>query len=923
MPTAAQFERAIELIAKGPSQYDYFFDNLDDATWIESLRERGFFSSPPPPDVSEEGEMHPRWSESQFLLRMVERDPEAVAAALKQIPETKNVRVLTDICRIAVALPPERRLEVGKRIRTETAGRALFFLLPEAIGELIIALAAAGEVKFALHFARELLAVSEAEDKSRLRPRVAARMDGWEYERVISKLVPELVPYAELGAVELAADLLQETIEGNGQAEPPRDHAEYWRPAIDDHEEDGGDDISQAIVSALRDAALRLVDLDEKNLEAIFDCLRKRQWHLFNRIALFVVSQRPLANLELARGLTLNSTLMGEVAYSREYDQLVAAVFLHLAPQEQDEYLSRVEVGPEIDATGDQARDRQRVEVWQRDRLSPLAEHLPQTWQEKLDDLVERYGPAPIGRFQVSVGTWSGPTSPMSKEEMESMSAEAVVGFLGTWQPEDEMMTPTPEGLARVLSDRIEEAPAEFAALAEKIVELDPTYVRAVLRGLEQALKNDSDLPWASVLELVELTIKSPSLDEPADVRERGDRDPDWRWARKEAASLLETAAQVGALSLDFGARAWESLEQLSWDSEPDPAYEHQYGGSNMDPLTLSLNTTRGEAMHAVVAFASWAKKQSNGELLELALENLRAHLNPMREPSETVRGVFGARLHQIYWISADWLEGQIGAIFPRNPELATLRVAAWDTYLIWGRPSPALFEMLEAEYSDAVDELPVSELRNEAARRNPGQALAEHLATLLWWGVVGTAEDDLPARFFARAEPKDAGHLLDVIGRSLSDEENQPIDPQILERLEGLWAEVPEWIDARSHEERDAILSEFGSLFASGAFGEGWANQELLRLAGEGVLAGPDFMVFDRLAAQASSAPETAIRFALAFVENPPKPWALDAQESEIRTIVEAGLESEKRELATQLINLLVAKGHRKYRTYLEDVKI
>jgi hypothetical protein len=922
MPTAAQFERAIELIAKGPSQYDYFFDNLDDATWIESLRERGFFSSPPPPDVSEEGEMHPRWSESQFLLRMVERDPEAVAAALRQIPETKNVRVLTDICRIAVALPPERRLEVGKRIRTETAGRALFFLLPEAIGELIIALAAAGEVKFALHFGRELLAVSEAEDKSRLRPRVAARMDGWEYERVISELVPELVPYAELGAVELAADLLQETIEGNGHAEPPRDHAEYWRPAIDDHEENRGDDTSQAIVSALRDAALRLVDLNEKNLALVFDCLRKRQWHLFNRIALFVVSQQPLADLELGCELALDSTLMAEVAYSREYDQLVAAVFPHLALPEQDEYLSRVELGPAINATEDPARDRQRVEVWQRDRLSRLVEHLPKTWLATLDDLVERYGEAPVGRFPVSVGTWSGPTSPMSKEEMESMSAEAVVDFLGTWRPENEMMTPTPEGLARVLSDRVEEAPADFASLAEKIIDLDPTYVRAVLRGLEQALKNDNDLPWGPALELVERAVESPSLDEPADVRERGDRDPDWRWARKDAASLLETAAQVGLLPPDFGARAWDSLEPLSWDSEPDLAYERQYGGSNMDPLTLSLNTTRGEAMHAVVAFAAWAKKQSDSELLELALENLGTHLDPTRESSETVRGVFGARLHQIHWVSSDWLRGQIGAIFPRDPELAPLRIAAWDTYLIWGRPSPALFEMLEAEYSNAVEELPVSELRNEAARKNPGQALAEHLATFLWWGVVGTAEEDLPARFFARAEPNDAGHLLDVLGRSLGDEENQPINPQVLKRLEGLWAEVPEWIGARPQEERDAILREFGSLFASGAFDQAWADRELLRLVSEGVLAGPDFMVFDRLAAQASAASDTAIRFALAFAENPPKPWALDARESEIRTIVEAGLESEKRELATQLINLLVAKGHRKYRTYLEDGK-
>ena len=33
-----------------------------------------------------------------------------------------------------------------------------------------------------------------------------------------------------------------------------------------------------------------------------------------------------------------------------------------------------------------------------------------------------------------------------------------------------------------------------------------------------------------------------------------------------------------------------------------------KYGGDNMDPLTLSLNTIRGKALHAVMGYASHAQ---------------------------------------------------------------------------------------------------------------------------------------------------------------------------------------------------------------------------------------------------------------------------------------------------------------------------
>lgn len=919
MPDTETLEKALALIGRGPAQYDYFFDNLNDPSWIEPLREYGFFTSPPPPVVSGEGSMHPYWSESQFLLRMAEQDPRSVAAAVAVIPSTENVRVMTDICRIGAALSARMRLAIGKHIREETRGRPIFFLLPEAMGELIVAVAAAGEPKFALHFAAELFELHMPEAEGVLPPKPTSRIDAYEYERLVGKVISGLVTWCGLEAMELAGGLLAEVIEHGDRREAPRDFSDYWRPAIEDEPDSHGDDVTDGLVAAVRDSALAVIDQDGVELAEVVERLRVRGWHLFTRIALYVAAERAEADAAFAGELAIESTLLKEAPLDRERDQLVAAVFGSFDDARREIYLARIEAGPTNPPSEDAERDRQRLELWQRDRLAPLAGHLSDYWTKRLEDLVERYGEPQPGRLGVSAGYWSGPTSPVTESEMAGMSAPAVIDFIAGWMPEQEMRSPTPEGLARVLSDRVKTSPREFGVLVERIIELDATYVRAVLNGLEAAAKQDEDLPWPETLTLVEVAVRSPALDETPEQRERDDRDPDWRWARKQAASLIEAVLQNDLLPSGLAERAWESLRSLSWDSEPDAEYERRFGGSNMDPLTLSLNTTRGEAIHGVVAFAVWAGQREDEESLQEALGNLDEHLDPHAEPSLTVRGVFGARLHQLHSVAPGWLTERIIALFPPEVDLRAQRLAAWDTYLIWGRPNPGLFEILEPQYKIAIEELPIVEDRKAAARRDPGDALAEHLATFLWWGTLDTTSGGLAERYFEMAGPDQAAHLLEVLGRSLAEKPNQPVSSAVLGRLEDLWAAIPRWIAGRAPEERSVILASFGELYASGAFEEAWADRELLRLAGEGIVAGAEYVVFDRLVARAPSAPRTALQFALLFVEKPPKPWSIDAHQKDLQAIVDVGLDSEERELAVQLVNQLVAKGHRDFRDHLQ----
>jgi len=64
--------------------YRYFFEHLDDPTWIPALRDEKIFKTPPPVEVSG----IPRWAASEFLVRIADRaDPIAAMNALADIAD--------------------------------------------------------------------------------------------------------------------------------------------------------------------------------------------------------------------------------------------------------------------------------------------------------------------------------------------------------------------------------------------------------------------------------------------------------------------------------------------------------------------------------------------------------------------------------------------------------------------------------------------------------------------------------------------------------------------------------------------------------------------------------------------------------------------------------------------------------------------
>ena len=126
------------------------------------------------------------------------------------------------------------------------------------------------------------------------------------------------------------------------------------------------------------------------------------------------------------------------------------------------------------------------------------------------------------------------------------------------------------------------------------------------------AAKAGTALPWAPVLTLCEWVVAQPRT--AADVTDTWDYDPHWGWARKQVAELLSPGFDGGNAEIPEAERprVWAILEVLAQDPDPTASHEDQFGGDNMDALTLSINTTRGEALHAVVRYAHWRERALN-----------------------------------------------------------------------------------------------------------------------------------------------------------------------------------------------------------------------------------------------------------------------------------------------------------------------
>ena len=719
VPSEADVDQVVVLAARLENR-TYLFDRLENPEWVSALDGRGFFDDAPSPvETDEPGYVpFPPWPEGRYLVRMAPVAPLAVAKALKGLPPSANPGVTRNLLECVQALPSEQFQELApqtaKWITDPVPGAFLDYCADEAAAA-ISRLVREGRVKQGLKAAKKLLSLKprsgdgEGNEALPRLPEPVGRLSDWAYEQAMTRMLPDLVDSAGIKGLELLSRLLAVAVKFSRHQNGPPDsdgRSVIWRPAIEDHSQNSDYGVRSVVVTAVRDAAVRLAEVSDEDLHAVVEILEARTV-LHRRIALHVLAV-VAGGAELAAERIANREIFDDYRLKHEYSELLRSRLGESPPEVRRIFLDWVTAGPDVDGfrrvhearTGSVPTPEDEVayaEGWKRDWLSIVADHLSGDEAAEHDELVAKYGEAHHPDFL----TWSesgfGDGAPLAAEDMNAMSADVVIEYLASWEPDDGAgwgFEPTMRGLGRTFEEVVVDRAVDFAAVAGRLEALDPTYARSFLSGLETAVKAGASVSWDQPIRLMASVLEHP-FEHEEDTPESG-RDPGWSWTRGQAASLIQEGVTDRDNRIPFELRGavWSVLEPLTRDPNPTPEDETAAAGySSMDPFTQSINTNRSKAMHAVMAYALWCRRELDArdidtgvgfDLIPEVRTVLEEHLNPASEPSLAVRAVYGKWLPWFILLDEAWTAANITRILPPAPELSILRDAAWNTYIGW-----------------------------------------------------------------------------------------------------------------------------------------------------------------------------------------------------------------------------------------------
>jgi hypothetical protein len=947
LPTAEEIDRVAVLCARLENRA-YFFDRLDNPKWVRPLSERGFFATPPSPvPAGEPGYVRfPPWPEGRYLARAAGDVPDDVTFVLASLEVSENPAVTGLLFQAMANLPAGQAKSLAAKALEWIKGPFTDYFADQATA-VAIRLLNVGAVTAAIDLVASLLEVrpdprlaekaSAADSPFRAHLEPVGRLSEWGYERVIERVLEPILDAAGLDAVRLFSELLEEVLRLSRWEDQigPDDLSEIWRPAIENHEQNSEIGIRNSLVSAVRDAASSFAARGSGELRSTVSILEDASL-VQRRIALHVLASSG-AGSHMAAERLANRQLFDEYGVRHEYAALLRARFPELDIQAKRDLISWIEAGPDIDryrqrrteADGAPPSDEDVArysELWRRDRYSFIEPHLEGHDAERYNELVRSLGQPEHPDFVswMSAG-WTGPQSPVTKDELIQRPVGDIVAYLRHWHPEPDSgfhFGPSMEGLGRIFGEVVAARAYEFAHLAASLGELDPTYVRSLFSGLEAALRDGTIFPWDGPLDLASLVVGRP-FEPDVDVPDR-DSDVGWRWCRGQIGSFLRSGLtdKQNQIPFELRERIWTVIDRLTRDPNPSPEHEARYGGDNMDPLTLSINTNRGTAMHAVVEYALWCRREMESRdqdvgrgfnIMPEVREVLSSHLDPVSEPSSAVRAVYGRWLPWLQLLDEPWTVQHVALIFPSETDSAALANAAWDTYIASCPPYNSALRILRAQYRDAIAQIPSKGKAGLFSHDTVDSRLGQHLVTFYWRDVL---DRDLIEMYFARADDRLAAGLIRFVGHAL---QNMPgeVPDAISRRMQDLW----EWRFSVCHDNPDAHeleLRAFGAWFTSGKFDDAWALDALERAVNlVGAPTGGQ-LVAERLVQVSEREPLAAIRVFAQMIERPEHEWDYIGWRDEARVIIEAARatgEHEAAEHTATIVDFYVRRGELDFR--------
>ena len=392
------------------------------------------------------------------------------------------------------------------------------------------------------------------------------------------------------------------------------------------------------------------------------------------------------------------------------------------------------------------------------------------------------------------------------------------------------------------------------------------------------------------------------------------DQDPGWSWAHMSSARFLtELFLHEDRLDTSRHQEFWPALKLIAENPSPTEKDEEKYR-EKADSGMLALNSTRPVGLEAVMRYLRWLKNSAkdmkvDAEHLPEAFAVLAKHLDLRADNSVAVREMYGMQFALLCWLDQGWWEKQIPAMFSKDDKV--LDRFAWNAYLRFSHPYAVMLPTMRFRYDRAVNALQANETEVSQSDRNFGNHFMQYYAC-----KALELDDPLLTSFFAKASPALRAQTIGDVGWHLGREGAEDLDAGVQKRFMALWEHRIKLGLQKINDSKEE-MGAFGWWFASKKFPDDWSISQLTTVLEKFRTIHHDFAVVKRLAELAPEYPYETVRALGIIFEEDKDGWAIHGWDDAPQVIVGEALkgDDQSREEADHVVNMLVARGHRKFR--------
>jgi len=910
-PATVSFEEQVRPLLEEFQARRYFYSQIRNPAWLPILRSAGEFDSLPAQGSSDPdgSASRPVWLAGWPLPRLAATAPEAVMEIVSALPETGNSDVHSTLLEAARAALPGA---LGA-VREWVAREAHWIRNQTSLDSLLVDAASSLAVGFcptscdsAFELAKALLELLAVPGPDGAAGSPKPRMSEWLFAETVDKLRRPLVACDGHRYLRMVMDLLVR-VTGGRSPRSVDDKLVVWRPAVEENPRNTPETFLSRLVAAVRDTAVQACEADE---DTIWQALAESQYSTFRRVALHLGRVRWDSLDRKAAEFATNPGVLQDRTLWHELFVLLEERFAQFPEEARSRYLAYV-------AAADQPPDKRRL-------LLPVRACLTGEWLALFERLSSELPELAHASFAFHHATdFAGPRAGRTAEGMREMPVADLVGELRAFTPTGSYEDPSPEGWARELARLAAMDTERITRSAGKFIGVDPTYVRGLAQGLDEALRTAAaGFEWEPVL-----TLCSWALDQPRETgRGSGsfeDFDASWEGARLEIGRLLESGLRQGPneVPAHLLEAVWSVLGKLLED--PDPAKEEECQRlQDEDPSTIALNTVRGVAIEAALYYALRKRRPLRasapypplGDFAPEVRGALEEHLDSAREHSLAIHSVYGKWFPQIYGLDKEWALTALGRVFPSEDERRLL--AAWHAYLAFSRVYIDLLPALRPLYEMATRSIgrrdPVLKTLTE-----PDERLGGHLLLLYRHGAIGL-DDGLLTGFFSRASDELRYSVLADAVSGIQELEEDDL-ASVCSRLMALWA----WRLAEAGRTSPGKESTaFCWWFIKKEFDSTWALNGLLQALEHGAALELDGQVLEKLEGLAASHLEQVLQCLKLIIEDERnRRWGL--YDNRVKAILRTALSAEDEDLrdqAEELVHLIGKQGFLDFKELLWD---